>query len=464
MFDLERIARVTGGEYSGKKMNCSLTGISTDSRNMSPGALFVPLRGEHFDGHDYLSQAVKNGAAACLSEEVIEGLSVPVVRVKNTLTALGDIAAAWRLQLNGPLVAITGSAGKTTTKEMLAGILERVAPGLKTAGNFNNLIGLPLTLLRLEKHHQWAVLEMGTSALGEIERLTEIAQPTVGVMTNIGAAHLETLHGLDGVSRAKGELYAGLQGGVAIVNLDDERVAKLPVANGVKKLTYGLSEQADVRAVDIAEENGKVSFNLIIAGQQQRIQLSISGRHNIPNALAAAATAWELEVPLADIAAGLAAFIPVPGRMGLFPLPCGGLLLDDSYNSNPLSASAALEALTALTGQGRRLAVLGDMLELGENSAALHQELGSKAAQVVDLLVAVGSFSGDLCQGAIGSGLAASQTVQLVNANEAIEYLQSEQRSGDRILIKGSRGMQLDKVVDAIRSADSQANRQGRGF
>ncbi|MCK5912283.1 MAG: UDP-N-acetylmuramoyl-tripeptide--D-alanyl-D-alanine ligase, partial [Desulfuromusa sp.] len=180
MFDLERIARITGGEFSGRKVNCQLSGISTDSRNLDPGSLFVPLHGERFDGHDYLSQAVKNGAAACLSEEVISGLNVPVIRVADTLRALGDIAAVCRLQLNGPLVAITGSAGKTTTKEMLATIMEQVAPGLKTAGNFNNLIGLPLTLFRLQEEHQWAVLEMGTSALGEIERLTDIAQPTIG--------------------------------------------------------------------------------------------------------------------------------------------------------------------------------------------------------------------------------------------------------------------------------------------
>jgi UDP-N-acetylmuramoyl-tripeptide--D-alanyl-D-alanine ligase len=239
MFDLEQITRIVGGEFSGKKVNCELVGISTDSRNMVPGSLFVPLRGGRFDGHDYLSQAVRSGAAACLSEQVVEGLPVPVIRVADTLRALGDIAAAHRLQLHGPLIAITGSAGKTTTKEMLASILSQSAPGLKTFGNFNNLIGVPLTLLRLDKSHQWAVVEMGTSALGEIQRLTEIARPTIGVITNVGEAHLETLHGLDGVSRAKGELYAGLSGGTAIINLDDERVARLPVANGVKNAPTG---------------------------------------------------------------------------------------------------------------------------------------------------------------------------------------------------------------------------------
>ncbi|MBN2792763.1 MAG: UDP-N-acetylmuramoyl-tripeptide--D-alanyl-D-alanine ligase [Desulfuromonadales bacterium] len=462
MFDLEHIARITGGEYSGQKINRSLTGISTDSRNLTPGNLFIPLRGERFDGHDYFGQAVRNGAAACLSEEVVEGLAVPVVRVADTLRALGDIAAAYRLQLKGPLVAVTGSAGKTTTKEMLANILERVGPGLKTAGNFNNLIGLPLTLLKLEQNHQWAVVEMGTSALGEITRLTEIAQPTIGVITNIAAAHLETLQGLDGVSRAKGELFAGLRGGVAIVNLDDPRVASLPVANGVKKLTYGLAPEAAVRAENISGDNSRPSFDLLVGGERHRVKLALSGRHNIANALAAAAAAVELNVPVAEIVTSLQAFIPVPGRMSLFPLPCGGVLLDDSYNSNPLSAAAALDALAELKGQGRRLAVLGDMLELGPNAVAFHQELGARAATIVDLLIGVGTFAAVLCKAANEAGLAAEQTVQLADAVEAVSYLQNEQRSGDRILIKGSRGVKLEQVVEAIKRTNPQT-RPGQG-
>ncbi len=458
MFDLERIARITGGELSSGAHNRALANVSTDSRNLSPGALFVPLRGKRFDGHDYLGQAVKNGAAACLSEEVVAGLSVPVIRVGDTLRALGDIAAAWRLQLRGPLVAITGSAGKTTTKEMLAGILDRVGPGLKTAGNFNNLIGLPLTLLRLQPEHKWAVVEMGSSALGEIERLTEIAQPTMGVITNIGAAHLETLYGLDGVSRAKGELFAGLQGGVAIVNLDDARVAKLPVANGVKKVTYGLNAAADVRGENIIDDIGAVVFELLSRAGTRRVRLPVSGRHNVANALAAAAAALELNVPLDDVAAGLEAFVPVPGRMSLLPLPCGGLLLDDSYNSNPLSAAAALDALAGLHGRGRRIAVLGDMLELGENADRMHAELGMKAAGSVDFLIAVGARAEKLCAGAVAAGLDPQQALALPDAAAAVEYLQERQCSGDRILIKGSRGMKLEQVVAAIKRADSTAD------
>ena len=453
MFDLGKIARIVDGNYSGKKVNCQLSGISTDSRNLTPGSLFVPLRGENYDGHDYLSQAVKNGAAACLSEEVVVGLSVPVVRVADTLRALGDIAAACRLQLNGPLIAITGSVGKTTTKEMLATILEQVAPGLKTAGNFNNLIGLPLTLLGLEKKDQWAVLEMGTSAIGEIERLTEIAQPSIGMITNIGAAHLETLQGLDGVSRAKGELYAGLQGGTAILNLDDPRVAQLPVANGVKKLTYGLSAAAQVRAEAIADNENGVSFELILAEQHYPVQLNIPGRHNVSNALAAAAAAMEIQVPVEKIVSGLTQFVSLKGRLDLHSLPSGGMLLDDSYNSNPLSAAAALDALGALPGPGRRVAVLGDMLELGEKSVAMHEELGGQAARIADVLIGVGSFSADLCRGAKAAGMKSEQLIEVPDAATAIKYLHEKQRPGDKILVKGSRGVHLEQLVDVLKVA-----------
>lgn len=457
MFELDHIARITGGTLSGAAVNCRIENISTDSRNIAPGELFIPLRGERFDGHDYLSQAVKNGAAACLSEEVVAGLPVPVLRVENTLRALGDIAAAHRLQLKGPLVAITGSAGKTTTKEMLAGILERVAPGLKTAGNYNNLIGLPLTLLRLRAEHKWAVVEMGTSALGEIERLTEIAQPAIGVLTNIGAAHLETLSGLDGVARAKGELLAGLRGGSAIINLDDPRVSVLPVANGVKKITYGLSGAADVRAEEVSESGEKQDFALVIGEQKTSVTLSVPGRHNVLNALAAAAVASELDVPIEEIAAGLSGFAAVSGRMSLYPMPCGGMLLDDSYNSNPLSAKAAIRALKMLKGQGRRIAVLGDMLELGPEAPVLHQELGRDVVGIADLLVAVGDFGEAMQRGASGAGLPAAQIVLLGSAEEAAIYMQNHLRSGDRILVKGSRGVHLEKVVEALMSADFDA-------
>ena len=459
MFDLEMIARITGGEFVGRKSNCPLSAISTDSRKLESGALFIPLRGEHFDGHDYISQAVKNGAAACLSEEVVAGLPIPVVKVNDTLKALGDIAATWRLQLNGPLVAVTGSAGKTTTKEMLATVLAQVAPGLKTAGNFNNLIGLPLTLIKLKKEDQWAVIEMGTSALGEIERLTEIAQPTIGIITNIGAAHLETLHGLDGVSRAKGELFAGLQGGTAVINLDDPRVAQLPVANGVKKLTYGLTEQAQVRATEVVETETGLEFKLHFDGEVQQVMMAVHGRHNVLNAVAAAAVAVEINVPLQKISTGLAQFVAVGGRSDVKCLDDGGVLIDDSYNSNPLSAAAALKTLNSLSGSGQRIAVLGDMLELGETAHRLHQELGRQAALAADSVIAVGGFSADICRGAVEGGMAGNRCDAVQNAAAASDVLTKRYQPGDQILVKGSRGVHLEQVVETLKSSTLTAKK-----
>ena len=218
---VQKIARMVAGILTPPHSQVMVTGVSTDSRTIRPGELFVPLVGPHYNGHDYLGQAVQNGAAACLSEEVVAGLPVPIIRVEDTLKALGDLAAAVRSHYRGPLVAITGTAGKTTTKEMLATILSQTGPGLKTEGNFNNLIGLPLTLFRLEATHRWVVLEMGMSARGEIARLAQIASPTIGLITNVGPAHLETLHGLEGVARAKGEMFESLQPQTtAVINAD----------------------------------------------------------------------------------------------------------------------------------------------------------------------------------------------------------------------------------------------------
>jgi UDP-N-acetylmuramoyl-tripeptide--D-alanyl-D-alanine ligase len=452
--ELEMIARIVDSTLPDSGKGVRISGISTDSRNIKDGELFVPLRGERFDGHDYMLQAVHNGAAACLSEEVVAGLAVPVLLVKDSLMALGDIASAVRHRLKGPLIAVTGSAGKTTTKEMLATVLSRRGAGLKTAGNFNNLIGLPLTLFGLKDEHSWAVLEMGTSALGEIERLTEIAAPEMGIITNVGAAHLETLMGLDGVSRAKGELYAGLKGGTAVVNLDDERVARLPIANGVRRVTYGLDTKADVRAEEIQSGRNSIGFKLLLPDGTHKVKLQTPGRHNVYNALAVAAACWVLGIDVQEISRGLAEFVPVPGRMNISPLPCGGELLDDSYNANPLSVSAALETLESKGGKGRRIAVLGDMLELGAEEERFHFEIGQHAARSADLLFTVGPLSHEIARGARESGMGNDLIIELEDCEAAIAAVAGLQRPGDQILVKGSRGMRLDRLASALRRAE----------
>jgi UDP-N-acetylmuramoyl-tripeptide--D-alanyl-D-alanine ligase len=453
--DLQKIAQLTAGRLSPAGARVTVTGISTDSRSVCPGELFVPLRGEKFDGHDFLTQAVRRGAAACLSEDVIAGFPVPVIQVANTLQALGDLAAAIRRDFSGPVVAVTGSSGKTTTKEMLASILSGTAPGLKTEGNFNNLVGLPLTLFRLAPEDCWAVLEMGMSARGEIARLAEIALPDVGIITNVGPAHLETLHGLDGVARAKGELFAALKaGGTAVINADDERVAQLPVANGVRRLHYGFSASAEIRAEEVAVAGAAVSFRLILPEGAWPVTLAVAGRHNVYNALAAAAAAAALAVPAAAIVRGLQNFRGGHGRMELVDLGNGTVLIEDTYNANPLSVRAALTALDEMGGGGRRIAVLGDMLELGAAAAELHRQIGAEAAQCCDFLILLGGMASETAAGARQQGMAADR-VQIVSSHvEAADRLRSLLRPGDRLLVKGSRGMQMEKVGAALRESE----------
>ncbi|BCA80529.1 UDP-N-acetylmuramoyl-tripeptide--D-alanyl-D-alanine ligase [Desulfuromonas sp. AOP6] len=460
---VQKIARMVSGILTPPHSQEMVTGVSTDSRTIRPGELFVPLVGPHYNGHDYLGQAVQNGAAVCLSEEVVAGLPVPIIRVDDTLKALGDLAAGVRAHYKGPLVAITGTAGKTTTKEMLAAILSQTGPGLKTEGNFNNLIGLPLTLFRLEDSHRWVVLEMGMSARGEIARLAQIAAPTIGIITNVGPAHLQTLHGLEGVARAKGELFESLQPqATAVINADDERVVTLPVANGVHRLLFGLNPQADVRAEAVAAKGDKVVFDLVLPSGRWPVTLSVPGRHNVANALAAAAAAVAMKVDGDIIAKGLSLFRTIRGRMELFSLGNGALLIEDSYNANPASMRAALSALNDLQGNGRRIAVLGDMLELGDETDLLHQELGREAAGQVDDLLLLGEKAAKVAAGAREGGLDAAHLHILENVEAACGWLRAWLQPEDRLLIKGSRGMRMEKISAALLAPDFFQNQTER--
>jgi UDP-N-acetylmuramoyl-tripeptide--D-alanyl-D-alanine ligase len=451
-FDVRTVAAVTGGQIIHNGADVTIQGFSTDSRTLQPGELFIALRGERFDGHDYIAQALRHGAAACLSEEVIAGLTIPVVQVRDTLTALGDLAQAVRSRFSGPVVGITGTTGKTTTKEMLAAILARRGPGLKSAGNFNNLIGVPLTLFGLTREHRWAVIEMGMSARGEIARLAQIAAPQLGVITNVGAGHLENLGGISGVARAKGELFIQLPaGGTALINVDDPQICQLPLANGVRRVLFGSAPEAQVRATEVSATNGTVTFTLHLPDARVAVQLPLPGRHNVQNALAAAAAAWVLDVPVDDIAAGLAEFKPCPGRMELIELADDVLILDDSYNANPLSMRAALDALHDLGRPGRRFAVLGDMLELGHAARDLHREVGLLAATRADWLFTLGELAGDIAAGAADHGLDSTRIVASTTVETLISQLRPLLRPGDRVLVKGSRGMRMERITALLR-------------
>ena len=452
--DVRTVAEITGGHLLQNGGSVAFSGISTDSRTLQSGELFIPLRGENFNGHDYLTQAIQRGAAACLSEEMIGGLRVPVIKVEDTRQALGDLAAAIRRKFSGPVIGITGTSGKTTCKEMLAAVLETLGPGLKSAGNYNNLIGVPLTLFNLQPEHRWAAIEMGMSARGEIARLAEIAGPDIGLITNVGAGHLENFEGLSGVALAKGELFIQLPAkGIALINIDDPEIVRLPVANGVRKVTFGTAEEAEMRATAITSRNGSVQFDLCHGNQRQTVLLPLPGRHNVANALAAAAAASVLGVGLPEIAAGLAAFQPCPGRMELVALARDIVVLEDSYNANPLSVHAALDALYDLGTPGQRIAVLGDMLELGQSAAELHQQIGQIAAERVDHLLTYGSLAGEVARGARDAGLPASRIFVCDRHEQVIEKLLGILNPGDRVLIKGSRGMRMEKITAALRLA-----------
>jgi len=428
-----------------------LTGVGTDSRKIGPGELFVALKGPNFDGHDFVPQAFKAGAAAAViadSARAVRGK--PCLLVPDTLKALGDLAGFVRRRRPLKVAALTGSNGKTTTKEMLLRIIGRRYNTLATQGNLNNLVGLPLTLFRLRDEHQAAVLEMGMNRPGEIARLTQIVDPDVGLVTNVGPAHLEGLKDLDGVARAKGELYAWLRrDAVAVVNLDDPLAAGTASVFPGRRLTFGFKPPAEVRARGLRRRGlTGTAFDLVTPEGTTPIRFALLGRHNVTNALAAAGAALALGLSLDDIRAGLEGFRPFPGRFELKRLPGPVYLIDDTYNANPASTLAALKVLVDLKGKGRAVAVLGDMLELGSVAEKEHEALGRTAARLgLDLLLAVGPLAQTMAEAARKQAGAPTEILWFLDASQAAEALVRRIKAYDRILVKGSRGMRMERVV-----------------
>ncbi|WP_224984553.1 UDP-N-acetylmuramoyl-tripeptide--D-alanyl-D-alanine ligase [Geomonas agri] len=457
MFTLKEIAEATGGRMIGEAQTV-VSGVSTDSRQVAPGELFVPLVGERFDGHDFIAAAAGRGVTAFLmAESWHAGHGLPAgacaVLVKDTLHALGDLAGWHRRRFDLKVVAVTGSNGKTTTKEMLARILAQTGPGLKTEGNLNNLIGLPLTLFRLTGRERWAVVEIGMSEFGEIDRLAEIAEPQVGIITNAFPAHLETLGSVEGVARAKGELFLRLkEGAVAVYNVDDPLVSACPTHLNVTRLTFGL-RGAEVSSASIKSlgKEGE-SFTLRLPDGEEQVALKAYGRHNIYNALAAAAAAHALGVPGPVIRQGLEEFTPYDKRFQLEDV-AGVTLIDDSYNANPASMAAALTTLKDVAGGARTAAVLGDMLELGLGTEEAHRELGRKAAATVERLYLLGELAREVATGALEAGFPAERILHAASHEELSAALTAWLEPGDCVLFKGSRGMKMDKVATAVKEA-----------
>ncbi len=469
------IVQATGGRRLGTSHAGLLARVSTDSRNVQRGEIFVALAGDRFDGHDFIAQVAEKGAGCLVVEREVETRQaghVPQVIVPDTLRAFGDMAGYRRRlmrRLSCPsVIAITGSCGKTTVKEMTAAILARQWPAgpdypencvLKTVGNFNNLIGMPVSLLPLGVQHKAAVMEMGMNRPGELARLAEIAEPDVSCITNIHAAHLEGLHSLEGVARAKEELFAGTASdGTLIVNLDDPLVRVCAEKYRQKKISFsagseGMQYGPDLWASDIqVGAEGLITFILHVQGETAEIHLYAAGMHNVANALAAAAIASSVGARPREIAAGLSDFRAAAKRMEMLEGPYGYGILNDTYNANPASMAAALMTLQQMRAT-TSVALLGDMLELGESTEKAHRELGRLVAACgVDLLGLVGEYGGITAEGAIAAGLSAEKVMVFGDKEMAclwLEALQNEERlkKGDWLLVKASRGLKMETVI-----------------
>jgi UDP-N-acetylmuramoyl-tripeptide--D-alanyl-D-alanine ligase len=463
-FTAEEMHLATGGRWEGTPP-ASPCAVSTDSRGVAAGDAFVALRGERFDAHLFLDDAARAGAACAVVSAAWLGParaagaappSLPLLVVPDTLGALGNLARWHRNRFDIPVVGVTGSNGKTTTREMIACILATRGPVLRTEGNLNNEVGVPLTLLRLAPSHRAAVVEMGMSNPGEIARLAAIAAPRVGVVTNASAAHLQGLGTVDAVARAKAELYQGLPpDGIAVANADDPRMLSRARKSGRRVLTFsgGADREADVVVLDVLSQGPEgLDFLLGVGTKELRVHLALVGTHNAANAAAAAAAAVALGCSDAEIVRGLADVRPVGRRLRLEPLPSGALLVDDCYNANPASMAAALRTLRDLSRGRRALAALGDMLELGPEEEPAHRELGRlAAASGLAGLATFGPRSRLAHEAALAAGLPAGDALHTEDPAALAAWTRERLRPGDVLLVKGSRGMKLERLVEALR-------------
>ncbi|MGH9599341.1 MAG: UDP-N-acetylmuramoyl-tripeptide--D-alanyl-D-alanine ligase, partial [Terracidiphilus sp.] len=454
---LSNFARACGGRLEGADR--AFTGVSSDSRTLSAGDLFVALRGPRFNGNEFIGAALVAAAAGALVDGPQPAALAQII-VADTQAALSRAGHAWREALTIPVIGVAGSNGKTTAKEMTAAILSRAGSTLATRGNLNNHIGVPLTLLRLEPAHRFAVIEMGANRAGEVAGLVKAARPTVGLITNAGAEHLEGFGSLEGVARAEGEMVAGLAAdATAVLNADDEFVNLWRGLTGARVVTFGIARDADFRAMDLRTTLGAegflTRFRLASPLGQADIELHVGGRHNVANALGAAAAAAAAGATLEHIVAGLGAVRPVPGRLQLKQAACGAWIIDDSYNANPSSVRAGIEVLASI--EGRRWLVLGDMAELGEFAADAHSQIGALARERgVERLLATGPLAARAVERFGSGGQWFPDTEALTRG--LLRALAAGKTAGSgepwtasvRLLVKGSRFNRLERVVGAL--------------
>jgi UDP-N-acetylmuramoyl-tripeptide--D-alanyl-D-alanine ligase len=456
-FSLQEILDSTAGTLIRGDPGTVFGGISIDSRTIKKGDVFIALRGVRFDGHQFIKEAMEEGGEGTIIESAFLGQrnaldlgGKAVIAVVDTLRALGDIAHSWRKRHPIPLIAIVGSNGKTTTKEIIATLLEGSFRVLKTSGNRNNLVGLPLTLLDLRAEHDMAAVEMGMNVKGEIERMTEIANPDVGLITNISEAHLEGLGTFEELVRAKGELWHTMRpDGVIVVNQDDLNVMKCAEGYPGKRVTFGLDTSSDVMAQRVRLEGGKgVRFSLALRGEEVEVAFPMMGISSVYNALAGTAVASIFGVQLREIKERLEGFNPFSMRMEIIRLHNGATIINDAYNANPRSMELALKALAEIKEAERQIAVLGDMLELGRFSEEAHARIGEKVASLgVDFLLTLGERAEIIAKKARETGLNEDRITVSKDHRNLLLRLKKIVRQGDWILVKGSRSMSMEKIV-----------------
>ncbi len=454
------ILMATGGQLLSGDLSREFSSICIDSRIILDRDFFISIVGQSLDGHIFLDQVLGVGVqgiliqqdkAGALPTEAWDKKGINCVAVPDTTRALGDLAAYHRHRQAASLVGVTGSCGKTSTREMMASVLSQCFETLSAEKNFNNEIGLPLTVLSLTSTHEWLVAELGMNRPGEIQRLGEISCPDIGVITNIGFAHIEGVGSIEGVMAAKGELLQTIQPtGTAVLNIDDPRVVQLAKRATTSVLYFGEAERADVRAQHVKTTGSRNTFELVLPSGSVQVELKVPGRFMVANALAAASVGYLAGVVPEEIKKGLELFKPVPGRMTLLETAAGIHVIDDSYNANPSSMTAAIDALRCMKGTARSILVLGEMHELGRETATLHQELGRAAARSgVTRLYAAGAFAESVADGAMVEKMD-SENVITGSLEEIAGDLKNWLLPGDWVLVKGSRAAGMEKVVSKI--------------
>ncbi len=450
------IQSVDGVLLSAAGSTC-ITGVSTDSRRINPGSLFIALQGERFDAHDFIPEIIQTGIAAAViisrRDCIPPGeLMTSVILVQDTQEALQRLAACYRQLFSVPVVAVTGSVGKTTTKDILAQCLSPVFQTLKTSGNFNNEIGLPLTLLNMEAEHQAAVVEIGMRAPREIYQLAAILKPSYAIISNVEAVHLETMGSLENIARAKCEVLEFIRTGYfALINGDNDILMRTAAEYSCRVYTFGYQEKCDIQILSVDNDGTGIRVGLKLFACQEEFYLPVPVVQLATNLASAVGMAFLMGVGLPEIKTALADFVPGNQRMNIIPMDAGGLIIDDTYNANPLSTMAALEACQQMSRGRKKVAVLGDMMELGDYEIEGHKNVGKKAAELdIDIMVTIGERAKYYKEGAVEAGMSEKQIIHFTYPNEALKWIKENISPADVILFKASRGMQLDKLVQGF--------------